>query len=126
MNYNLTKAFCLFAQAERSSADSEDESSSEMLRSQKSYILNRNSCRRYLGRATGKYLNMKHLCTSVRDGEGMCIGDVGSPLISENGEIVGIESWRSSSCELGYPDVHTRVFPHLNWIWGHLLEQENE
>lgn len=95
------------------------------MQSQESFILDRKSCRRHLGHVAGKYLSDKHLCTSVRNGEGICIADIGSPLISENGEIVGIESWSGSACKLGYPDVHTRVFPHLKWIWGNLIDTNN-
>lgn len=72
-----------------------------------------------------KYLSDKHLCTSIQNGDGMCIGDIGSPLISENGEIIGIESWPSSQAESHYPDVHTRVYPHLKWIWGNLIDTNN-
>lgn len=52
----------------------------------------------------------------------MCIGDVGSLLITKNREIVGIASWRGSNCGSGSPDVYTRVFPHLNWIWENIID----
>lgn len=73
---------------------------SNMLRSQESYILARNSCRRHLGHVKGKLLSEDHLCTGVRIGEGMC-NDVGSPLITKTGEIVGIASWQGSHCGSG-------------------------
>lgn len=95
---------------------------SQTLRSQESHILARQSCRRHLGRVNGLLLNDNHLCTSVRNGEGMCIGDVGSPLISKNGELIGIASWRGFACGLGYPDVYTRIYIHQSWIWDNLID----
>lgn len=98
---------------------------SEMLRSQDVNILNRKSCRRYLGHVNGMLLNEKQLCTGNRDDMGMCVGDVGSPLISQNREIVGIASWRGFACGKGYPDVYTRVYSHLNWIWSNLIDPDD-
>lgn len=79
-------------------------------------------CRRHLGHVNGLLLNDGHLCTSLRRGQGMCIGDVGSPLITKYGELVGIASWRSAGCGSGEPDVYTRIYTHLSWIWSNILE----
>lgn len=94
-----------------------------MLRSQKSFLLNRTSCRRHLGHVNGLLLREQHLCTEPLVNEGICMGDIGNPLITSNKEIVGIASWkRSSDCGNGYPNVYTRVFFHLPWIYRVLSE----
>lgn len=113
--------FFLFVQNHESRESQEWSSLSPTLRSQDTKILSRVSCRRHLGHAFGLLLNTKHLCTENELGQGMC-GDVGSPLITQNKEIVGIASWRSMACGMGYPDVYTRVFTHLNWIWSNLVD----
>lgn len=99
---------------------------SEILRFQKTSVLQRVSCRRHLGRVNGLLLNENHLCTGIREGEGMCHGDIGSPLITKDGQLVGIASWRhSNGCGLGYhihPDVYTRIFPYKNWIWSNIID----
>lgn len=33
-----------------------------------------------------------HLCTFTKDGEGVCSGDSGSPIVL-NGEVVGLANW---------------------------------
>lgn len=99
----------------------EDMELSPILRSQNIYVLSRRSCRRHLGHVNGKLLNEKEICTQNRNGQGMCVGDMGSPLISVNREIVGIASWRGMACGNGFPDVYTRVYSHLNWIWSILI-----
>lgn len=73
----------------------------------------------------GLLLSEGNLCTELRNGQGMCTGDVGSPLITKNGELVGIASWQGSGCGRGYPDVYTRLYPHIAWIWSNLIEDEN-
>lgn len=39
----------------------------------------------------------------------------GGPLISIDKSLVGIVSW-VIPCGMGFPDVYTDVFPHLDWI----------
>nr|ACE75345.1 chymotrypsin-like protein [Glyptapanteles indiensis] len=48
---------------------------------------------------------------------GVCQGDSGGPLISTNNEVIGVVSmtWK---CGGGNPDVYTRVYPYLTWIYG--------
>lgn len=92
-----------------------------MLRAQEINVLTRTSCRRHLGHVNGLLLHTKNICTQNRNGQGICVGDIGSPLVTRNKEIVGIASWRMKSCGMGYPDVYTRVFAHLEWIWGNLI-----
>lgn len=93
-----------------------------MLRSQESYVLPHISCRGRIENVDGLLLNDGHLCTEPRTGEGMCIGDVGNPLVSKSGQLVGIASWRVSDCGNGLPNMYTRVFQHLKWIWSNLFD----
>lgn len=47
-------------------------------------------------------------------------GDSGSPLVIGN-ELVGIVSW-GIPCAVGFPDVHTRLAPYVDWIKMHIRE----
>lgn len=61
-----------------------------------------------------------NVCTLSENNTGTCHTDAGSPLVNEHRELVGLFAW-GKSCALGYPDVFTAVFDHLNWI-RHLIE----
>lgn len=54
------------------------------------------------------------ICTKNHIGSGSCIGDSGSPLVSNN-TLIGLVSW-CVSCVDGYPTVFTRVYPQLEWV----------
>ncbi|KAK9747378.1 Trypsin [Popillia japonica] len=54
------------------------------------------------------------ICTLTQQGEGVCNGDSGSPLIA-GGKQIGIVSW-GNPCANGRPDVFTRVSSFLDWI----------
>ncbi|CAB3235821.1 unnamed protein product [Arctia plantaginis] len=58
-------------------------------------------------------------CTFSRIGQGTCHGDSGSPVIKNN-ELVGVVSW-GIPCAVGFPDVHTRITPYVEWIQKHIL-----
>lgn len=64
--------------------------------------------------------NENIVCTSNPNGRGLCAGDAGNGLIV-NGTLVAVSSW-TNGCGKGFPDVHTKVYPYLNWI---LTELEN-
>nr|AFK64822.1 trypsin-like proteinase [Chilo suppressalis] len=53
-------------------------------------------------------------CTFTRIGEGTCHGDSGGPVVINN-QLAGLVSW-GIPCAMGFPDVHTRIKPYLNWI----------
>lgn len=56
--------------------------------------------------------------------EGICSDtDIGAPLISKHGELVGIGSWHDG-CGTGKPDVFTRVFVYMHWIQSILMNFE--
>ncbi|KAI4457460.1 polyserase-related [Holotrichia oblita] len=54
------------------------------------------------------------ICTLTQQGEGVCNGDSGSPLIAD-GKQIGIVSW-GNPCANGRPDVFTRVSSFFDWI----------
>lgn len=57
-------------------------------------------------------------CTFTKIGEGTCHGDSGGPLVKDN-ELAGLVSW-GIPCAVGFPDVHTRITPYINWIKQHI------
>lgn len=38
----------------------------------------------------------------------------------KNNELVGVVSW-GIPCAVGFPDVHTRITPYVDWIQKHIL-----
>lgn len=59
-------------------------------------------------------VDVGHICTFTKSGEGSCHGDSGSPLVNKD-VLVGIVSW-GEPCAIGYPDVHSSVWFYLDWI----------
>lgn len=68
------------------------------------------SCRSVLN----EHIFRTSICTSTRNGAGVCMGDSGGPLAS-NGILIGIVSW-GIPCAAGYPDVFTRVSEYSQWM----------
>ncbi|KAL7052587.1 hypothetical protein ACKWTF_004923 [Chironomus riparius] len=62
----------------------------------------------------------QQLCVDTKGGHSSCSGDSGGPLgIFENSELTlaGIVSYGSDKgCELGNPEVYTKVSSYLPWI----------
>ncbi|XP_058456914.1 chymotrypsin-1-like [Malaya genurostris] len=66
------------------------------------------------------FIGTEHICTFTMEGEGICSGDSGSPLVSE-GNAIGIASFGvgyspQKRCAVGMPDGFTRVSYYYDWI----------
>lgn len=55
------------------------------------------------------------LCIDNPVGQGACVGDSGSGVITDN-VVVGIVSWGVHPCGNGMPGVNARVFSFLSFI----------
>lgn len=79
-------------------------------------ILNRRECVRRLGQ-NGRWVHENSLCTTNQRNTGVCGGDAGSPLKTQDFTeiLIGVVSWKVP-CARGYPDVYTRVYPHMQFI----------
>ncbi|XP_063229585.1 brachyurin-like [Bacillus rossius redtenbacheri] len=60
------------------------------------------------------------MCTSGSDKKGACNGDSGGPLVIEESDGVktqiGIVSLGYTLCEMGWPDIFTRITSFMDWI----------
>ncbi|EDV46405.1 chymotrypsin-1 [Drosophila erecta] len=56
------------------------------------------------------------VCLSRAEGEGICRGDAGAPVIDEKNVLRGVTSFQFGPCASKYPDVATRVSYYLSWI----------
>lgn len=73
----------------------------------------------------GNMIHENTVCTSNRNGSGLCYGDFGGPLITRDGkELIGLASW-GMACGGGHPDVYNRVFSHLKFILEEIADTDS-
>ncbi|XP_055852008.1 chymotrypsin-2-like [Episyrphus balteatus] len=59
-------------------------------------------------------LDIGHICTFTKEGEGACYGDSGSPLVKD-GFVFGVVNW-GFACATGKPDAQANVHFYNDWI----------
>lgn len=92
---------------------------SQPLEWQNTVTLNRTACVSQMGLSHGPHIQRNMLCTTNPINVGLCGEDFGGPLTNQDTPkvLLGIASW-IISCSRGWPDVYTRVYPHLEFIRG--------
>ncbi|KAF7272477.1 hypothetical protein GWI33_014736 [Rhynchophorus ferrugineus] len=68
------------------------------------------------------YVNKSQICTkgtdSITGSVGACYGDSGGPLVKSD-VLIGVVSFGSDACDMGYPSVYTNISYHRDWIRKH-------
>ncbi|XP_001654842.2 chymotrypsin-1 [Aedes aegypti] len=91
----------------------------DSLRFVEAEVIPQDECREAFDENYTPRLEDNTVCTRSADGEGICLGDAGGPLVND-GQLIGVVSW-GIPCGMGMPDVHSRVSAHRGWILVHTL-----
>ncbi|KAK6640424.1 hypothetical protein RUM44_012118 [Polyplax serrata] len=94
-----------------------DGPASEILLELKRNVLSNDECSNRLA-VGGSKIKSNHICLGTNEGDGVCFGDSGGPMVHEkDGKfyILGVVAW-GIPCALGFPDVFVRVAIYSHWI----------
>ncbi|XP_050075369.1 chymotrypsin-2 [Anopheles maculipalpis] len=83
-----------------------------LLQSLNVVTLSNEDCKKKMGNPAN--VDVGHVCTLTKAGEGACNGDSGGPLVYE-GKLVGVVNF-GVPCGLGYPDGFARVSYYHDWV----------
>uniref|UniRef100_A0A182WIB9 Peptidase S1 domain-containing protein n=1 Tax=Anopheles minimus TaxID=112268 RepID=A0A182WIB9_9DIPT len=83
-----------------------------LLQSLNVVTLSNEDCEKKMGSPSN--VDLGHVCTLTKAGEGACNGDSGGPLVYE-GKLVGVVNF-GVPCGRGYPDGFARVSYYHDWV----------
>lgn len=66
------------------------------------------------------------LCAAGGKERGICIGDLGGPLVLDGGIQIGVAAWSGKPCAGGAPDLYTRVAFFSSWILDQIVNDRSK
>lgn len=87
---------------------------SNVLQYQTTQVISNDECKAGVG-PMRETIRSTNVCTMNPIGRGICKGDLGSPLLSAENELMAIASWHLN-CADAKPDVYVAVYPYIEWI----------
>lgn len=77
--------------------------------------LRNDNCREKLHDSQHGLLLNTTVCATTAEGQGVCSGDTGAGLVTDD-KLVGFLSWAISCSKRGELDGYTRLEPYIRWI----------